>query len=123
MISYLFSYVKPENISLFKKLISQPKLCAFFLATSNASSDISSASTFSNPPRLFNAMAIAPEPVHISSIFLLLSPSASLNTSSTKISVSNLGISTFSFTKKGSPQKYALFKMYCIGIFSSLFAT
>ena len=98
MISYLFSHVKLENISLFKKLIFKSSSFAFLFATSSALSDISRASTLSNPPSFFNAMAMAPEPVQISSILLLLSFFEIFKTSSTSTSVSNLGISTFSLT-------------------------
>ena len=65
--------------------------------------DISRASTLSNFPSFLSAMAIAPEPVHTSRIFLFLSPR--FKTSSTNTSVSNLGISTFSSTYSGNPQK------------------
>ena len=75
---------------------------AFVLATSNDFSDISTAVISTLSKYFASDTAIAPLPVHISKIFLAFIFLAIFITSSTKISVSGLGINTSSFTKKFS---------------------
>ena len=92
-----------------------------YLATSSALLLISLAKTSDLSPRKFEReTAIAPLPVHKSNIFILtFFRSNSLHffkVSSTIISVSGCGISTFSFTKKFNPINSWLLVIYCNGL-------
>ena len=92
-----------------------------YLTTSSALALISLAKTSALSPRKFaREIAIAPLPVHKSNIFILAffrsNFSHLFKVSSTIISVSGCGISTFSFTKKFKPINSWLFVIYCNGL-------
>ena len=78
----------------------------FFFATFNAFVDISGAVIWRFLFSLFRVIAIIPEPVPMSSTFTFLSLKClfiKLLVSSTRVSVSGLGIKTFLLTKNSSP--------------------
>ena len=85
------------KISLFLKFISTSFISALYFAIFSIFFDISVAVTVASGNNFFNVIAIAPEPVPMSIIFIFSPRFFFINSTvfSTKISVSGLGINTF----------------------------